>query len=650
MFEPTKLPLDYITKKRDDAKTALDKARPARQRAEKAISKKEGQIADVKGRKVKTAEQKRNKVRDLDAAQKDLRALKAEHKKQLAIERKQRAAYETYEKERIQAVRFQREITKQEQLADTAASEMRTADGKDDEGAYDKAKDKRSKALKSLRELLARARAKLADQDSEAARELDKTIASTDDDIQSTSTSESEASSREPDEPELTDVQKKLLAGDQKNIALAALTKGLDDDKAGAGKLVDDLQGILNSLTSGAQPASDDLITDVAGQLKTARDNFESITTGKGNDNPDLQAQIDQANERNRVLAEESRLNRQALEVFGGSGDIGAGGRSAVQAAAPNYHITLSSFVPPNEQQATQAAGWIVSGIDNQGARQSPRQAVGKWLIVGASSRSAATASRPLHDFDNKILYPSFESGATTGWFVANAAGVVAGTFAPTTGWSSDGDWSLRVSGTNAADTTSRAIGVRTATGTAGMPVDPGEVVNAGAALNVVSAASQGFRYAINWYKADGSPSSITASVAGSLVGANATGIVSLALSAAAPADAAFFAAHIQALVNTASDFVDFYVDAVFAGNQTSYAAGNTPGWGWRGPAHASASASLIETIKDVDNNTDLFFVEGSFQFKTGDRVTSMAAGPQRYAGERPARTASPTARSHGPP
>jgi hypothetical protein len=102
---------------------------------------------------------------------------------------------------------------------------------------------------------------------------------------------------------------------------------------------------------------------------------LESLTTG--NRDPDLQAQVDQAKEQTRVANENARLNAQALATFGGSGDIGAGGRNAIEAAQGGVVVNIHSFIPPSIAQATQAAGWITGGLDAQGSRQSPRRAVG---------------------------------------------------------------------------------------------------------------------------------------------------------------------------------------------------------------------------------------------------------------------------------
>ncbi len=378
--QPTKLPLDDITAKRDASKSKLDKAKGEADRLPKGIGTTRAQIRDIERRKPKSAAQKRNKADDLARAKKKLADQRDGLRKAKAEEAEQRKAYKAYEKERIQAVKYQREITKQEQLADTAASQMRTADSRDDQGAYDKAKDKRTTALKALRGLLAKARKALADQDSEAARELDKTIAATDSDVVDAEQSEINIEKPEdPEDPDLTDAQKKLLARDDRDISLAGLTATLEDDKAAAGKKKDDLQTILNSLLSGAQPSDDELVSSVADMLKSAKDNYASLTTGGTNSDADTQAQIDQANERTRVANESARLNAQALAVFSGSGDIGTGGPNALAAAggSPNVTINYSSLVPAGPQDAARAAGWIAGGFGYQGGIPSTRTTVG---------------------------------------------------------------------------------------------------------------------------------------------------------------------------------------------------------------------------------------------------------------------------------
>lgn len=378
---PTKLPLAEIEDKRNKAKSELDKAKSKAEKLPKNIDTTQAQIRDIKRRKPKTDAQKRNKVDDLRRAERKLADQRDDLRKARAEEARQRKIFKAYEKERVQAVKYQEQITKQEQIADTAAAQMRTADSRDDQGAYDKAKAKRLEALKALRGLLDRARKALADQDSEAARELDKTIASTDSDVADTegqrSDTQSDAERAVDEEAQrfaesgMTAAERARKAQIEKGIALAALTAPLDDDAAAAGDLVSFFDQIL-----GAAPGrglADDVITEIAQQARQARDNLTSLTTGGArNSDPDLQAQLDQANERTRIANESARINAQALAVFGGSGDIGAGGPNAMAAArGVTINQNITTLHPGTPQLHVAIADAALAGVGYKGGRPS---------------------------------------------------------------------------------------------------------------------------------------------------------------------------------------------------------------------------------------------------------------------------------------
>jgi TP901 family phage tail tape measure protein len=371
--EPTTLPLEALQTKERDARDALNTTKGKVHDLPGQIRTDEKRIKDTAGRVVKGKGPKAKKARDLKKAREDLAA----HRKSLAENKKaelrQRTAWEALRGELAQAKKYQALITRQEQLADIAANQMRTADGKDDQAGYDTAKGNRVAALKELRSLLVRARAALKDQDSQAARELDKSITQGDGDINEAESGEMAVDPAK--DPDLTDAQKALIGADDRAISLAALTKGLGDDTVAAGKKVSDVQSILDSLLSGAQPSSDALVTSVADILSTAKQNFEALTSGgPSNTDPDLQAQFDQAKEERRIAREDARINRQALEVFAGSGDIGTGGRNARDAV--NTTVVFQSYVPPSPGEAMRLAGYVNGGNDLQGSRGSTRQVV----------------------------------------------------------------------------------------------------------------------------------------------------------------------------------------------------------------------------------------------------------------------------------
>ena len=370
----------YAAVPEEDLKADVDKARTNWKKRDKSIKDYENKV-----RKDRDAVTKADKSKDKKAKAAARTKLSKDSAHLNALKsggqglRPAQEVYNAWREESSLLKKLQaknREIERLNTIQETDRQKMANAAGAHDENAYGAAQKDRQSVLGKLKETYDKAIG-LAKDGSKLKAELESSLATVVGDIQDSEESygDTQQAPDEPDAPDLTTAQKTLLAADDKAIALAGLTKGLDDDKAGASKLVDDLQGILNSLTSGAQPASDDLITDIAGQLKSAKDNFESITTGKGND-PDLQAQIDQANEETRIAREEARLNRQALEVFGGSGDIGAGGRNAMAAAtAPTVNVYT---LHPGDTRTLDAIGRAATaGVDLQGMRQSVRERVG---------------------------------------------------------------------------------------------------------------------------------------------------------------------------------------------------------------------------------------------------------------------------------
>jgi hypothetical protein len=246
-------------------------------------------------------------------------------------------------------------------------------------------------------------------------------------------------------------------------------------------------------------------------------------------------------------------------------------------------------------------------------------------------------------DFINLVPNPSVEID-TSGLIVSNSVGVVAGTFARQSGWSDSGGFALRVSGTNAADTTARRIGVASTTGTGGMPVDAGKPYVAQAKINVVSgivvSGTNGFRLTMLWYQANGSPSAITAAQFGTFQAAPSPGLLTIPVAGTTPADAAFGALLVDATVNTVSDFVDYYVDSLILSPGTTlpfgYADGDTPGWGWTGIPHASASGMLTSTVKDLEDGVSYYAIQDTFQVKPGAPKPIMAERQRRFGGAVP--------------
>lgn len=204
----------------------------------------------------------------------------------------------------------------------------------------------------------------------------------------------------------------------------------------------------------------------------------------------------------------------------------------------------------------------------------------------------------PTQRISNLVPNPSFEID-TTGWNVSNSAGVVAGTFARASGYHDSGGFSLRVSGTNAADTTARRVGVATASGTNGWPVEANKSYFAQVKISINSgiagSGGNGVRVFINWYQASGAASAFGGTF-GTLQPASAVGVYTLTVTGTAPADAAFAGIVVDATVNTVSDFVDYHVDSAIFTQGTlpvTYFDGDSTGYEWSGTAHQSASRKI---------------------------------------------------------
>lgn len=280
-----------------------------------------------------------------------------------------------------------REIERLNTVQETDRQKMANAAGAHDEVAYDAAQKDRTNTLNKLKTTYEKA-VGLAKDGSKFKATLEGDLAGVIGDLQDASTTYDDASpDAKTEETEadriadtgMTDAERGRLATLDKNIALAALTAPLDDDTTAASMKVDFLTGVLGELTSGHRAVGDDVIGDIADSLKSARDNLTSLTTGgtTTNDDADLQAQLDRANEDKRVSDENARINRQALETFGGSGDIGAGGVNARQAAAGGPTVVFQSYVPPSPGEALRLAAYTVGGMGYQSGRPSKIEKVG---------------------------------------------------------------------------------------------------------------------------------------------------------------------------------------------------------------------------------------------------------------------------------
>lgn len=352
-LDPLSLPVDDFEKKEQKARDTYKDVRDDVHEEPRKIRTIQAQIRDIQRRQPRSAAQKANKADDLRRAQKKLREERAKLAKAKADLPKRRADWQQRRKELRSAKTFAARVKKQQDLADIAADKMRLADQNDDQAAYDKAKGQRDTALGKYRAMLKAAGEHVPD-NSAYGREIAKGISGVDVDI--AENRDAEINIDAAPEPDLTDAEKTRLGEINKGIALAALTETLEDDKTAAGDLVTFLQGVLDQAVGGQRPADDSFITDIAGQLKQAKDNVASLTGNGTNTNQDVQAQIDQAREQARVATESARINAQALAVFAGTGDIGTGGVNAL-AAARSAPTVVNNYNMPGAPHVLRAIG-----------------------------------------------------------------------------------------------------------------------------------------------------------------------------------------------------------------------------------------------------------------------------------------------------
>lgn len=342
-YVPPKLnPQAYSVDQFETRETGAENAVKKGQQLQKNLRTARASLRDIERRNPKTAAQKENKTDDarrqrakIRDIEKDLKALPEN-----GNEGRLRAILKQRRAELSKAKRFQADIRKQEELADIARDQMQLADNRDDQGAYDRAQGSRAGALGKLKQLLGAALgfAQAAGND-DFVRALQAQIGQTDLALDDTAavmdTGESEA--ERVADTGMTDAERRRLGDLDKDVALAALTATLGDDQAAAGARVGFLEGILADALVNPARGGAATITQLAGMVKSARDDVTSLR-----DTPDLQAQIEQANERARVATESEQISSQALKAFQGwSAGPGAGTTINISTLHPGDSQTL---------------------------------------------------------------------------------------------------------------------------------------------------------------------------------------------------------------------------------------------------------------------------------------------------------------------
>jgi TP901 family phage tail tape measure protein len=353
---PLSLPLSDIEAKQSKAKEASGKAATK----VKELTQK---VHDARSPKSKDHHRLGRLTKDLAVARRDA----AKDKRELA----------EWTRTLREARAFDGQIKRTELQVENARGRMKLAASHDDPAGYEKARGERLTALGHLQALIKQAQ-KQVKTGTEYALQLEAKVLTAEEETLGTRGEPFEpARSKEAEEEERTGMTAAEQAEEkriEKDIALAALTPGTADDQAKTAELVSLLERVLGEVIAEPGPrGGDDSIRAIAESLKTAQSNLASFSGVGTNENPDVQAQLTQRDERLAVEKRRADIAEGALAVFSGSGDIGAGGSNA-QAAVIQNNYMLHPADPSVLKTIGEAA---TKGISYQGSRDASRIRVG---------------------------------------------------------------------------------------------------------------------------------------------------------------------------------------------------------------------------------------------------------------------------------
>ncbi|HET6502100.1 MAG TPA: phage tail tape measure protein [Amycolatopsis sp.] len=346
------VPEDDLNAQKDHAREAYQKRKDRVHGLDVDIREDRKKLADAKGTKAKA------KARAV--LQKDQRDLKryrdgGDGLQSLAAMRRE---WEQLSAQARVLHKTNMEIDRLNTVQETDRSKMETAAKRGDPAAWGAAKKDRDAVLGRLRDAYAKA-VGLAKPDTTFRAELEGKLASVEGDIADSARDAFEAVS--PFDGGMTVAERQRFEELKRDQSLAALTVGLDDDQAAAGAVEQFLTSILGAALSDPSRGGAAVIGDLADQVKQARDNVASFTSGGGgaaNDNQDLQAQIEQQRTRADTAERNAQISSLALSVFQGAGDIGMGRPQLTQ---NNYMLH-----PSDPQVLATIAGASVAGMSQQ--------------------------------------------------------------------------------------------------------------------------------------------------------------------------------------------------------------------------------------------------------------------------------------------
>jgi TP901 family phage tail tape measure protein len=372
-IEPLSLPVQEIETKRDAVKTAQDKT-------QSDVKSENSKIASLE-KSIRTGERAKKPNRaKLSELHGELKKIKHQHEADAQQLAKDKRGLQEWNRTVRAAKAFQGQIDRRTLEANNAGNAMKLAAGRDDLPGYEAAKGRRLGALGALKQLIGEAQ-KQVKSGSEYALDLEGKVQGYEEEAQTTAGEALEPVRNKAAEEEESTGETAAERAEQKRIeagvALAALTPDLGDDKAAAQQLVDFFGRVLGEVQ--AEPGArggDESIRNIADSLKTAQNNLASLSGSGTNENADLQAQITQANERAEAQKLRADTNERALQVFGGAGDIGAGGSNAAKAAA-GATVNVYTLHPGDPATLRAIGAAATAGIGLQGSRQAPRVQVG---------------------------------------------------------------------------------------------------------------------------------------------------------------------------------------------------------------------------------------------------------------------------------
>lgn len=362
------VPEDALSKERDDAREAYQKRKDRVHDLDVDIREQRKKVSGAKGKAKGPA---RAKLHDLEADRRKYN--NGEGKLQSLAEMRKR--WQELQRQAVVLHRYNQEIERLNTLQETDRTQMATAAKRGDTGSYTAARTSRTGLLGKLRDIYARA-VKLAKPGSNFAADLQGKLAGIEGEITDLGADEPQLTPAQQAAQDardrladtgMTDAERERLTGLQAQQSLAALTAGLEDDKAAAGGIEAFLTGILGAVQSDPSRGGANAVRDIADQLAQARSNVASFTSGgaSANDNADLQAQLDQSREQTRIAQRTSEIDSRALSVFQGAGDIG------------QARIVINTLHPGDPQTLAAIADASVAGISQQASVTSPRTFLG---------------------------------------------------------------------------------------------------------------------------------------------------------------------------------------------------------------------------------------------------------------------------------